>query len=643
MGTTQEKALDKLHSTSVNQLYRLLSKLKLNSNESRLRHKKQHLDLSVDDHVIHAHLQHLEWQYGSIYRKYETHYFLFYNFNVNSSDLKTQHKDALKDFMHKIFIPQAEKISGNIDRNFEYFIYPYCFNLNDTTRQNIVGKQAWMPKSNASRKDVILDNIKDEYITDSTKPWWKNDGIGLADTTNTVKENVDNTFGTNGVHNNYNAFPIDQMLYYEIPKNSNNGFTAFTGHASDTGTTKINDPLSKNRANAITDEINTIFNAFYNQSLNLKISGTGSSNPILRVPGELETAENRSVQFNFNMVTDYIAIESTSRVNNIYNEVINEADSMLKNNITYLEEHINNNKSPFNLPHTYKTIESGIVNNDVVHALKNQCLLVAKNYKASFKALGNSPRVNNIIDDIHKIKVDYNPESKTDVLMMPMHFILGLGNKSNTYIKKPLSYKSRLNYAAKHFIKIRETYFDVFRALGESFNVVQKHSTLIERLYRDNGSNIAKQGSFLFTEQSKSEFEKITKDFTRKIVFDLTTLGKYYVNNRPLYTHKNYTDDNIEFNLSIFNEDLVNETVDLLKQKNLFKGRYFWFSNEVTNYQIRKKKKLIGNCLKHFQLTSQTVTPGLTWPDIDFQGTFVPFITYGNKGLAILSPKWILY
>src|SRR5690606_38936252 len=125
----------------------LSSALATGSAATRSRGFRQWEDFNQAGQVQHLHLQHLEWLYGSVYRKHTRHVLLLYNFDVAQSELKGAHRSALEAFTLAVLFPHYLNVlrgRQGFARYFETYEQPFAVNVSLAQKRSLLLSQPWV-------------------------------------------------------------------------------------------------------------------------------------------------------------------------------------------------------------------------------------------------------------------------------------------------------------------------------------------------------------------------------------------------------------------------------------------------------------------------------------------------------------------
>src|SRR5690554_4463414 len=381
--------LDSGLSALTNAISLLVQRVNQSLPDFKLNNFQQWYDLNKSENVIHAHMQSLEWLYGSVYRKHSCHYFILYNFDVNKSELNPKHKESLSEFFNEVFIDQLLKQENRYPREFEKYTSPFAVRASVNQKIDLLNDQPWMPISIGSRESQIrLSILNNYYEMNAQRKWWAGRNIAFPDPL--LKVSVNPNINTSPFH-------VQNLLYWRTP--SKGRFSPFIGRASETGSDNINDPLSIARSNNVANFIKQLAGEV-GEEIFLKSEGVGSKKPIILTTENLsEAAENRSVQFAFYQEHDYLHLLTPDELKSSYKENVERENENIKLLVVYgenllkeLEESARNNtpKPVFRdiIPNPLQ-ITDNLVRLDLEFSLGMHSVLFAKTYDGDFSTLND--------------------------------------------------------------------------------------------------------------------------------------------------------------------------------------------------------------------------------------------------------------
>ena len=343
MSGYSQQLINGLNNVHKNQLSNFSSGLKKALRGYKLRGFTQWHDFSQSD-VLHLHIDALEWLGGAQYRKHTYHYFLLYNFATNDTALTATHKKALDGLMEDVIKPfWAASNESTPLRYFEYYQSPYFINLKSSKKDQILGEQFTRHvTSNASRNDLLTENIRDAVVASaSSQSWWRKNAISFANTTGSWNPK------SNGLRANhvYPCFEINKLLHITPRADISGNFSTIVGGASALGNEPKNQTLSEGRASAVQQYLDSDPLKFGFKTITT--SGTGSQQLIVPSPTNQNADENRNAQFVYYQASDYVEIEEKTRITSQYDNALGYIEGVLDNRIAQLEGiidgHLKNN------------------------------------------------------------------------------------------------------------------------------------------------------------------------------------------------------------------------------------------------------------------------------------------------------------
>lgn len=520
------------------------------SAEPRRKSFVQWLDFSQQGHVYHLHVQYLEWLYGSVYRKHTRHILLLYNFDVNGTGLKPQHKDALDYFTALVVRPHfinGTRGRAKFTRHFEDYANPFAVNVSAAQKHSLILAQPWA--GTVSRDDALKYQETERYVDgrDLRAPYDEYDiffpQIDPATTLQELSASEAAQFVDGGIGNSNNSvympFAIDKLLMLgPAPNTDAYPFQMIKGHASATGPEEQNDTLSEQRAEAVASWLHTRLSEecaefdHINPDLRANVSAEGSEDPIWDAPGEVD--ENRSVQIVFETAYDGIDLMDSEQLREQCEESIKGLDTLLKESLTtgkrWLQASRNNQAyTPNDFWEDGKSkgrLNRSMRLSDQRVALANSLLKFCRSYQGDFKTLkqdsGGTAGLPawGQVSDAFKYDLHITDQNVTQP-MLPIPFILQHGSyerRKGPDFHLPVSTEDRVRlavvelervlkqYSAESITHLRDVLMGQFTLMGE---IYQRHyATFYAR-------NAITAHSFLMTElPDKAAFESAVDNQT---------------------------------------------------------------------------------------------------------------------------------
>ncbi|MCC8358364.1 OmpA family protein [Salinimicrobium sediminilitoris] len=588
----------------------LLQRLKDRLKDKKNKNFVQDFDLSQNGKVIHAHIYYIEWLYGAVYRKKTEHYFLLYDFEVQKSELKQAHKDALSEFFSEIFLDELIKNSKLDTRDFEHYQRPFIPNIEKGKKEALLISQLWGPESFASntRENVIRLQLLERFKSrNGSNSWWESNQIAITDPANLIELETDVV-----PDEAYPPFKISNLLYWRKSPELSENFSKFVGRASETGTNSINSPLSLQRAQNVIDFLNGQFTSLQDyiegESLGLSAIGRGSEDPIILSEDMLEISENRSVQFSFFQEHDYIHLLTSDELKSTYKDEVRNVNTNLKNQVTYMENYLANPNQTFNLPApTQGTLMDNLRKADLVFSFGMVSIDFAKRYKGDFRNLLNQTEIPNIPEGInlknHKVNDPEGRGGTPPILPMAEMLLRGeFSTRNSDVFKNPLSPQTRLKNAASTFQLIIN---EMVQNYSSDYSPSLASDDYIS-YYKRYTKNDFTANSFLMVEMAKSEFQQALNhnmwifrlDFTNDNSIYQARFGNPIVNLQITLADKLF----MEGEELSFTPGFVDKMQDKIDSRVI--RTFFWYAPEVKEYHYQMRKIVSKNIVKTVILSS---------------------------------------